>query len=193
MASPGPKLHIFWGDERYVPPTDPQSNEGMARTALLNHVPIPEKNIHAMYREGGVESAAKAYEETIRQELGPDLALDLLLLGIGPDGHTASLFPGEPAVHETERLVVGRLSAMPEWPERITMTRAAPNASPNRPLPSSRSVDKAEPMKKRALLEGPENWDETPSQAIARHAPNVIWYLDEAAASNLAAFEVTNP
>ncbi len=174
-------VHIYWGDERYVPPTDPQSNEGMARTALLNQVPIPEKNIHPMYSEGGVEAAAAKYEEVVRKELGPDLSFGLLLLGIGPDGHTASLFPNEPAVHETKRLVVAGLGHA-GVAERITMTPPL--------LTRARTIlflvagaDKAEPMKR--VLEGPENWQETPSQAIARHAPNVIWYLDKSAAALL--------
>jgi 6-phosphogluconolactonase len=174
------KVHVFWGDERYVPPSNDQSNEHMARVALLDHVRIPAENIHGMFREGGVDSAAESYETLIRTELVDDLSFDLTLLGIGPDGHTASLFPGEPAVYEKERLVVAGIGHA-GVSERITMTPPL--------LTRSRIVlflvagaDKAAPMKR--VLEGPEDWDETPSQSVARHAPNVVWLLDEAANPN---------
>ena len=170
-------IHTFWGDERFVPPTDEQSNEHMARKALLSHVPIPPENIHGMYEEGDPETAAADYETLIRRELGPELALDLTMLGIGPDGHTASLFPGEPAVHEKARLVVAGLGHA-GVAQRITMTPTLLNRS-RYVLFLVAGADKAAPMKR--ILEGPENWEETPSQAIARHAPNVIWLVDQAA------------
>jgi len=174
------KVHAFWGDERYVPPTDDQSNEHMARTALLDRVPIPPENVHGMYRVGGVTEAAEAYEALLRSELGESLALDLTFLGIGPDGHTASLFPGEPAVHEKRRLVVAGIGHA-GVSERITMTPPILNRSKTVAFLVA-GVDKAGPMKR--ILEGPENWDETPSQAVARHAPNVIWLLDQSASPN---------
>jgi 6-phosphogluconolactonase len=176
-----PKVQVFWSDERYVPPTEGQSNEHMARTALLDSVPIPSERIHGMFTEGGVEAAAATYERLIVSELGADLALDLTFLGIGPDGHTASLFPGEPAVHEKRRLVVAGIGHA-GVAERITMT----------PLLLNRSrlvaflvagVDKAEPMNR--VLNGAEEWDKTPSQAVARHAENVIWLLDGPASALL--------
>jgi 6-phosphogluconolactonase len=171
------KVHAFWGDERFVSPTDEQSNEHMARKALLDQVPIPAQNIHGMFQQGDVESAAQAYEVLIRKELGDKLALDLTMLGIGPDGHTASLFPGEPAVHETERLVVAGLGHA-GVAQRITMTPPLINRS-HCVLFLVAGADKVAPMKR--VLEGPENWEETPSQAVARHAPNVIWLVDQSA------------
>lgn len=171
------KVHTFWGDERFVPPSDDQSNEHMARKALLDQVPIPAQNIHGMYREGDAESAAETYETLIRKELGAELALDLTMLGIGPDGHTASLFPGEPAVHETERLVVAGLGHA-GVSLRVTMTPPLLNRS-RFVLFLVAGADKAAPMKR--ILFGPEDWEQTPSQAIARHAPNVIWLVDQAA------------
>ena len=171
------KVHVFWGDERYVPPTDPQSNEHMARTALLDHIAIPAKNIHGMYVEGGVEAAAETYEAVVRSELGEALELDMAMLGIGPDGHTASLFPGEPPVLETVRLVVNGLGHA-GVAERITMTPPLLNRS-RLVLFLVAGADKAGPMKR--ILEGPEDWKETPSQAVARHAPNVVWLLDQSA------------
>ena len=96
------KVWVFWGDERWVPASDPNSNEGMARAALLDHVPIPASQIFAMYREGSVEAGAEAYEAVIKNRM----PFDLTLLGIGDDGHTASLFPGIPELDERYRLVV---------------------------------------------------------------------------------------
>jgi len=172
------QVHIFWSDERYVPPTDPQSNEHMARLALLDRIPIPAINVHGMYRPGGVESAASAYEALIRSELDAELALDLTLLGVGPDGHTASLFPGEPAVHETDRLVVAGIGHA-GVSERITMTPPLLNRS-RTVMFLVAGADKREPLSR--IFDGPEDWDATPSQAIARHAPNLVWMLDSAAA-----------
>lgn len=176
------RVHAFWSDERYVPPTDEQSNEHMARAALLDVVPIPPENVHGMYREGGVEGAAIAYEDLLRSELGEELALDLTLLGIGPDGHTASLFPGEPAVHELVRFVVSGIGHA-GVAERITMTPALLNRSRNVVFLVA-GADKAEPMQR--VLHGPEDWDKTPSQAIARHAPKILWLLDKPATALLA-------
>ncbi len=173
------RIHVFWSDERYVPNTDSQSNEHMAREALLSHVEIPEANIRGMYREGGVESAAEAYDVVLGKELGEQKKLDLTLLGIGPDGHTASLFPGEPAVRERSLDVVAGIGHA-GVAERITMTPPMINRSTTVMFLVAGS-DKAAPMKR--ILHGPENWEETPSQAIARHAPHIIWLLDEQAAA----------
>jgi len=175
------RVHAFWSDERYIEPSDEQSNEHMARTALLDHVPIPPGNVRGMYIPGGVEKAAAAYEALVRSELGEHLAMDLTLLGIGPDGHTASLFPGEPAVHETERLVIAGIGHA-GVSERITMTPPLLNKS-RRVVFLVAGADKAEPM--RRVLNGPENWDQTPSQAVARHAPAVLWLLDKPATALL--------
>ncbi len=171
-------VHLFWSDERYVPPTDSQSNEHMAREALIQFIPIPAPNVHGMYKPGGVELAAAAYEQLIKDELGEELALDLTLLGIGPDGHTASLFPGEPSVHEKVRLVVAGIGHA-GVSERITMTPPLLNRS-RTVMFLVAGTDKQEPLKR--IFDGPEDWDETPSQSVARHAPNIIWMLDAKAA-----------
>jgi len=175
-------VHLFWSDERFVPPTDPQSNEHMAREALIEHVPIPAENVHGMYREGGFQDAAAQYELLLREELGTDLRLDLTLLGVGPDGHTASLFPGEPAVHEKERLVVAGLGHA-GVSDRITMTPPLINRS-RAVMFLVAGADKAAPMAR--ILSANENWDETPAQAVARHAPNVIWLVDKVAFPTIA-------
>ena len=128
---PWDRTHLFWGDERHVPPDHQDSNYRMAREALLTHVPLPEDHVHRIHGEmPNAENAANRYE----QELGDFFQLaahqkprfDLVLLGMGPDGHTASLFPGTSAVHETTRLVSA------PWVEkfstfRITLTPAVLN------------------------------------------------------------------
>lgn len=175
-------VHAFWSDERYVPPTQDASNERMARLSLLDHVPIPAGNIHGMYRVGGVGAAADAYEDLVRDELGPDLAFDLTLLGLGPDGHTASLFPGEPDVNEQTRLVLAGIGHA-GVAERITMTPPLLNRSRTVAFLVA-GADKAEPV--RRVLEGPEDWAQTPAQAVARHAEHVVWLIDLAAAALLS-------
>lgn len=171
------RVYALFGDERYVPPDDPQSNERMAREALLDHVPIPDSQIYGMYLPGGPEEAAASYETSMRFLLGDSPVLDLVYLGLGPDGHTASLFPGDPSVHESVRWVVaGTASANAR--ERVTMTPPV--------LTSARAIlfliagaDKAEPLQR--LLNGPLDIDKTPSQAIARVARNVEYFVDRLA------------
>ena len=117
LASPGYKervpwksVYLFWGDERCVPPDHPESNFRMVQEALLSKVDIPPENIHRMAGEKKPEIAAAEYEETLRQffqlSTGEVPRFDLILLGIGEDGHTASLFPGSEALTESKRLVV---------------------------------------------------------------------------------------
>lgn len=108
-------VEVFFGDERFVPVADPESNEGMARRVLLDHV--RPRVIHSMFRPGPIDDAARAYDELVRN--APPI--DLVHLGLGPDGHTASLFPGSPALDETERLVVPAGDAAHTHP-RLTFT-----------------------------------------------------------------------
>lgn len=121
---PWDKIQVFWGDERYVPPDHPDSNEGMARAAWLNQVPIPAANIHPMPTdEADPAIAAQKHEQQLQQffqmELGSVPAIDVILLGMGDDGHTASLFPHTEALKVRDRLVtVGNKDGQP----RITFT-----------------------------------------------------------------------
>jgi 6-phosphogluconolactonase len=119
------KVHLFWGDERYVPHDDPRSNFGQAFAVWLRDAPIPRENIHPMPTHyADPDAAARAYEATLRAHFGDSLpypAFDLALLGLGDDGHIASLFPGDPALEETERWVVSsRAPAEPH--QRLTLT-----------------------------------------------------------------------
>ncbi len=125
---PWTKVHVFWGDERYVPLTDSHSNYRMARETLLDHVPCPAGNVHPM--PTGVpdaEVAARDYEETLRTYFSKGRPrFDLVLLGLGEEGHTASLFPGSPALQETRRWVVAvKVKAPSEPPLRLTLTLPA--------------------------------------------------------------------
>lgn len=124
QALPWDKVQVFWGDERYVPPDHPDSNEGMARQAWLDQVPIPAANIHAMpTNESDPRTAAQRYEQELQQvfqiQAGEIPALDVILLGMGDDGHTASLFPHTDALQVHDRLItVGNKDSQP----RITFT-----------------------------------------------------------------------
>ncbi len=121
-------IDFFWADEWCVPPTDPRSNVRSAREALLDRVPIPADRIHRIAGELDPLAAADAYEIGLRRVLGADGRLDLILLGIGADGHTASLFPRHQALTETGRWIVPvHASADPPW--RVTMTLPLLNAA----------------------------------------------------------------
>lgn len=126
---------VYWGDERLVPLSHPDSNYGMARKSLLAHVPIDENNVHPVpVSLGDGWLIADEYEHILRETTGTPTngvpALDLVLLGLGRDGHTASLFPGNPAVDETECLVVETApGSLPPLVERITATLPLLNAA----------------------------------------------------------------
>ena len=122
---PWERVHVFWSDERYVSPTDPDSNVRMARELLLNHVPIPEENVHAPRTDlAEPGEAARRYEETLREH-----SLDWVLLGLGEDGHVASLFPGRPELAEKQRIVVAVHDSPKPPPIRLMLTPAAINAA----------------------------------------------------------------
>ena len=122
---PWERVHVFWSDERYVSPTDPDSNVRMARELLLNHVPIPEENVHAPRTDlAEPGEAARRYEETLREH-----SLHWVLLGLGEDGHVASLFPGRPELAEKQRIVVAVHDSPKPPPIRLTLTPAAINAA----------------------------------------------------------------
>lgn len=116
------KVYIFWGDERWVPLNDDLSNAKMSYAALLSHVPIPKANIFEMYKDGVTpEDYAITYENSIREVLGNEGKFDLILLGMGDDGHTASLFPNQ-AVLEEQNKWVSAYYLEPQKMHRITLT-----------------------------------------------------------------------
>lgn len=170
------KVQFFFGDERWVPSADPESNEGMARNALLNHLPIQSDQIHPLFQPGfSVEQACLNYENLLRK-VAPS-GLDLILLGMGDDGHTASLFPGIPELAEKSKWVVPTLSPK-GVPQRITLTVPA--------LCLAKSiaflVSGAAKTKEFRLATGGDPALFPPSGVIAHQSPNAIWLVDQAAA-----------
>jgi 6-phosphogluconolactonase len=122
------RVHLFFGDERCVPPEDSRSNYHMAKAALIDRIPIPPANVHRMRGEDIPEAAAEAYADELVGALGPDGRLDLVLLGLGDNGHTASLFPGLAAVAETKRTVLAAyVEVVGMW--RLTLTPPPINAA----------------------------------------------------------------
>lgn len=165
-------VEVFFGDERAVPAHDPESNYGMAAAALLERVPVDPARVHRMEADApDADAAARAYERLL------PAALDLLLLGMGPDGHTASLFPGAPALEERARLVLPVTGPKPP-PRRLTITPPV-LAAARRIAVLATGADKA-PAVARAL-EGPLRPAACPVQ-LARRG---VWFLDPAAASAL--------
>lgn len=181
---PWPQAHWFWGDERFVPHDDPRSNFHMAAEALLQHVPIPPANIHAIPTgQGGPAGAAAAYETTLKYFYGADSfdparpLFDLTLLGLGEDGHTASLFPGSPALNETGRWVVPVTG--PDQLDRITLTYPA--------LASSAAiVFLVSGERKRDAFARVRAGDPALPAAHVRPLGAVHWFADRAAAATLA-------
>jgi 6-phosphogluconolactonase len=184
------KVHVFWGDERCVPPSDPESNYRSARERLLDRVPVPASQVHRMMGETDPTAGAVSYEHELRAEFTtpsgsprtmPGTRFDLVLLGMGPDGHTASLFPGTAVVHESERWVVAHfVQKVSMW--RLTLTPLVMNAAAEVVfLVAGR--DKTPTLKR--VLEGPYAPDLLPSQVIAPEPGRLRWLVDAAAASEL--------
>ena len=176
---PWDRMHWFWGDERFVPHDHPDSNYRMVRDALLSRVPIPAANIHAVPTEGlSPREAAAAYETTLKQfhgadTLDPDQPLfDVTFLGIGEDGHTASLFPGQPALQEKLRWAVEVIGAKAE--PRITLTYPALNSS-HAVAVLATGADKRN-IVTRALA-----GDDALPAARIRPVGSLVWFMDRAA------------
>ena len=177
------RVQVLWGDERCVPPDHIESNYRMARETLLDRVPIPAANVHRIHGEDDPPTAAGVYEATLRALLRTPAGarIDLVLLGLGEDGHTASLFPGSAAVHEQTRWVMAaRAAAASMW--RITLTPAVINAAVDVLFLVSGGA-KAGIL--RRVLEGPRHPQELPAQAIAPSDGRVRWCVDAAAAADL--------
>lgn len=181
--APWDKTHVFWGDERHVPPTDADSNYRMASEAMLSKVPIPHAHVHRIKSENpDAHRAAEDYEQTLRACFpspdGQPPRFDLVFLGLGSDGHTASLFPGTSALHEEKRLVVSNWVGK-FYTERITMTAPVLNNAACVIFLVS-GGDKALPLK--AVLEGPYEPEQLPAQLIRPKQGRLLWLVDEVAA-----------
>lgn len=174
-----PYVHVFWGDERCVPPDHPESNYRLAREALLDHVPLRATNVHRIRTERDPREAAADYEQTLRDFFGPVCGprFDLVLLGMGTDGHTASLFPGTAAVHEQERWVVAHcVPQLAAW--RVTLTPVALNAAAQVAFLVS-GAEKAAPLGH--VLSGPYQPDVWPAQVVRPSDGQLLWLVDAAA------------
>lgn len=169
-------VHLFWGDERYVPYNDPRSNYRMAMETFIEHVPIPPENVHPMptYMRHA-DLAAKAYESTLRAFFKESAAFDLTLLGLGEDCHTASLFPHTPALHEQERWVVPNQG--PDV-ERLTLTYPALNSS-RRVFFLVKGGGKASTVQR--VLQQALDIEECPAKGIQPRG-ELHWWLDADAA-----------
>jgi 6-phosphogluconolactonase len=171
------QVDVFFGDERAVPPDHPDSNYRMVSAALLSRVPIPASRVHRMEAErADRDAAAREYELLL------PAALDVLVLGIGPDGHTASLFPGSGVLDERRRLVIPVVGAKPPT-DRMTITPPVIEAA-RRVAVIAAGADKAAVVAR--AVEGPLAPKEVPAQ-LARRGD---WFLDRAAAARLAAGRV---
>lgn len=194
---PWSTIYFFWGDERCVSPDDAESNFHMARETLLSKVPVPEENIFRIPAENpNPVRAAEEYSDTLMRFFlaGPGAPraataplsnmprFDLVLLGMGPDGHTASLFPGTSALNVNDRIAVAnyveKLNA-----HRITLTAATINNARNVTFVAA-GEDKADALK--AVLEGPYRPETYPSQLIRPRNGTLLWLVDERAARDLA-------
>ena len=180
------RTHVFWGDERAVPLNDPENNGRMARETLLDHVHIPVNNIHRIQSQLPPKEAAQEYEKTLHDYFGArglDLPrFDLLLLGLGAEGHTASLFPHEAPLSERERWVVAYyVEPVKMW--RITLTPPALNAA-SKVMFLVAGEEKAQAVKQ--ILSEPKQPDLYPAQIIDPPQGQVLWILDRPAGALLS-------
>ena len=182
------KVHLFWGDERFVPADDDERNEKQAREALIDHIDIPAGNVHAMAASDGefgddLDAAAADYATVVADaiESGSDAnTFDVHLLGMGGEGHINSLFPHSPATLETERLVVGVENSPKPPPRRITLTLPAVQRSREVWLVVS---GKAKADAVAAAIGGATPADVPAAGAVGTDA--TVWLLDATAASEL--------
>jgi len=187
------RVDFFWGDERAVPPDDPESNFGAAAAALLHPLDIHQERIHRIQGElPDVEEAAERYQAELARVFavstdGLPPAFDLLLLGMGPDGHTASLFPYSQPLAERRRWVVGHVVARLGTP-RITLTPPILNRAAEVRLLVT-GGDKAGVLKQ--VLLGPHDPERLPVQLVAPETGRLVWLLDRAAAAEVPAARVS--
>ncbi len=178
--------HIFWADERWVPWQSPESNYGEAHKRFLSRVPIPENQIHAMDTSHPPDKAARHYTTILERILKPGPGqyprFDLILLGIGPDGHTASLFPDHPVLHETRAWVSPVMGAPKPPPNRITLTLPVINQARHIVWVAS-GPGKAD-IVARVLNPSPGSM-ELPAGRVNPSHGEMRWFIDQAAASGV--------
>jgi 6-phosphogluconolactonase len=183
---PWDAIQFFWGDERNVPPGHPESNYSMARELLLSRVPVPPANVHRIPTgDGTAIEAAELYQRTLREILPSANGLprfDYVLLGLGANGHTASLFPHRPTLHEAQRLVVAdHVEEVNAW--RVSLTVPVLN---NAAQISFLVTGEGKAAVVQQVLEGPRDPEAVPAQLIAAANGSLAWILDSAAAARLS-------
>jgi 6-phosphogluconolactonase len=176
---PWPRVFWYWGDERFVPYDHPDSNYRMTREAMLAKAPVPPENIFPIPTDGDPDDAARRYQRTLQQAYGADTLdpqrplFDITLLGLGPDGHTASLLPGEPVLKERKRWVAAVSHGRPEV--RITLTYP--------PIDSSRRVAfLVAGEEKAAIFKTVRGGHSDLPAARVRPVGELLWFVDRAAA-----------
>ncbi len=175
------RVRFFFGDERTVPPSDPESNYNMTRETLFEPLGIPESHIFRMHGEDDPQAAAEAYAQVLVRELGQRPRFDLLFLGMGPDGHTASIFPGTLAgIDDTKLVVANWVEKFKTW--RITLTPHVINDATH-VVVTTGGASKAEAL--HAVLDGPREPDTYPVQLVAPEDGELHWFIDEAAGEKL--------
>lgn len=178
------RVKIYWGDERCVPPDDPESNFRMARLALLDHLPVPEDHVFRMACEGDPQQGARDYETTLRKQFGEGSLprFDLILLGLGPDGHTASLFPGSKALSSGGRWVLANyVEKMGAW--RMTLSMEVINAAAAVAF-LVQGEEKAGVLHR--VMVGVQDGGALPAAHIRPVDGELHWFVDQAAASQLS-------
>jgi 6-phosphogluconolactonase len=177
---PWEKVLIFWSDERSVPPDHPDSNYHMAMHAGLNTLPIPKKNIFRMPADQDIEEQAKTYEDCIIARL-PSGNFDLVMLGMGEDGHTASLFPKTHALHSKDQLVVANyVPQKKNW--RMTLTYKCINSARHIVI---YVIGESKAAMLKFVLSAPFNPDELPIQKVGTSNNKALWIIDVNAAKDL--------
>jgi 6-phosphogluconolactonase len=174
-------VHVFWGDERCVSPDDARSNQRMACARLLDHVPVPQRQIHPIRCAASPTDGARHYQECLQELLGGTGRLDLILLGLGDDGHTASLFPRSTALAEQDRWVA---SVYVEEQQLHRVTFTAPLINRARAVAFLVAGEKKATALE-AVLQGAHNPDEWPAQLIRPADGELRWFVDDAAAVRL--------
>jgi 6-phosphogluconolactonase len=181
------RMHLFWGDERCVPPDHPDSNYRMTREALIDRVRLPPDNVHRIAGEDPPERAADAYERVLRGFFGPGdkpaRSFDLTLLGLGPDGHTASIFPGTAATSEKSRWAMAVHVQRPRDMWRVTLTMVVLNASADVTFLVA-GADKAARLREVVQARG-ERGPVLPAQLVQPSNGKLHWMVDAAAAADL--------
>lgn len=183
---PWPRIHAFWGDERGVPPDHAESNFRLARETLFDHVPLPPENVHRIRGEISATAAAQEYEAELQRFFAGEAPprFDVVWLGLGRDGHTASLFPGSAALAETRRLAVAVPGPSPLLSPRVTLTLPVINRARHLfflVLGADKSAVLAE------VLAGVPQARNLPAERVRPEAGELVFWMDRAAASDFRA------